>query len=124
MRVRPQLTLRLHLVWAVRRLRPVLVGEAFTDLQAALSTAAARVDARVESLRVEPEHVRLTLQAPSDLSANQLVWHLKQSSARVLRRHFAVRRGPSVWTGAYLGSSEPLSEQAVSEFLAAQSRRD
>lgn len=117
--------LRYHLVWTVRRRRPVLLGATALRLEEALRQAAAELDLEILDLAIQSTHVHLQVAATPDLSPTQLVYRLKGSTAAVLRAEFPpLKRMPSMWNGTYLVSSDrSLSPEDIQQYVLAQSTR-
>lgn len=117
--------LRYHLVWTVRRRRPVLVGVAAARLEETLRAAAAELDLEILDLAIQATHVHLQVAATPDLSPTQIVYRLKGSTAAILRAEFPeLKRMPSMWNGTYLVSSDRnLSMEDIQQYVQAQSTR-
>lgn len=74
----------------------------------------------VERVDVWPEHVQVVLTAPPDRSPQQLVAAMKRESYAELKGEAEVARGPSLWTRAFLASTEPVGEGSREVFVEAQ----
>jgi putative transposase len=117
--------LRYHLVWVVRRRRPVLVGAAEERLKELLKATAAEMDLEVLGLKIHPDHVHLQVAATPELAPSQLVYRFKLATASVLRAEFPeLKKLPSMWNGSYMVSSDKeLAEEDIVRYVEAHNKR-
>jgi putative transposase len=117
--------LRYHLVWVVRRRRPVLVGPTAERLEGLLRQSAAELDLEILGLAIDPDHVHLQVAATPELAPSQIVYRLKAASAGALRSEFPdLRKLPSMWNGSYLVSSDKdLAREDIDRYVQAHNKR-
>lgn len=117
--------LRYHLVWVVRRRRPVLVGLTAERLEGLLRQNAAELDLEILGLAIDPDHVHLQVAATPELAPSQIVYRLKAASAGALRSEFPdLRKLPSMWNGSYLVSSDKdLAREDIDRYVQAHNKR-
>lgn len=117
--------LRYHLVWVVRRRRPVLVGPTAERLDGLLRQSAAELDLEILGLAINPDHVHLQVAATPELAPSQIVYRLKAASAAALRSEFPdLRKLPSMWNGSYLVSSDKdLAREDIDRYVQAHNKR-
>ncbi len=117
--------LRYHLVWVVRRRRPVLAGQVAERLEGLLRQCAAELDLEILRLAIDPDHVHLQVAATPELAPSQIVYRLKAASAAALRSEFPdLRKLPSMWTGSYLVSSDKeLAREDIDGYVQAHNKR-
>jgi putative transposase len=56
-----------HLVWIPKYRRKVLVGTIKADLETAIREIAEKLEVKVVSLEVQPDHIHLFVSAPPDI---------------------------------------------------------
>ena len=117
--------LRYHLVWVVRRRRPVLVGPTAERLDGLLRQSAAELDLEILGLAINPDHVHLQVAATPELAPSQIVYRLKAATAGALRSEFPdLRKLPSMWNGSYLVSSDKeLAREDIDRYVQAHNKR-
>lgn len=117
--------LRYHLVWVVRRRRPVLVGLVLVRLEELLRQAAEELDLEILGLSVYPDHVHLQIAATPELAPSQIVYRFKVATASALRFEFPeLKKLPSMWNGSYLVSSDKeLAQEDIDKYVQAHNTR-
>ncbi|MFL5732567.1 MAG: IS200/IS605 family transposase [Chloroflexia bacterium] len=117
--------LRYHLVWVVRRRRPVLVGPVAARLEEVLRQTAAELDLEILGLSVHPDHVHLHVAATPELAPSQIVYRFKVATAAALRSEFSeLKKLPSMWNGSFLVSSDKeLAQEDIDRYVQAHNTR-
>jgi putative transposase len=117
--------LHYHLVWVVRRRRPVLVGQTEARLQDLLRQTAAEMDLEILGLTIDPDHVHLQVAATPELAPSQLVYRFKLATAAALRSEFPdLKKLPSMWNGSYMVSSDrELAQEDINRYVQAHNKR-
>src|SRR6188472_4077672 len=117
--------LRYHLVWVVRRRRPVLVGSVGERLEDLLRQSAADMDLEILGLTLYPDHVHLQVLATPELAPSQIVYRFKLATAAALRSEFPdLKKLPSMWNGSYLVSSDKeLAQDDIDKYFQAHNKR-
>jgi putative transposase len=117
--------LRYHLVWVVRRRRPVLAGQVDRRLTELLRQSAADMDLEITSLSIHPDHVHLQVLATPELAPSQIVYRFKVATAAALRSEFPeLKKLPSMWNGSYLVSSDrELAQEDIDRYVEAHNKR-
>ncbi len=114
-----------HLVWVVRRRRPVLVGQAEERLQSLLKESALQMELEIVGLSIHPDHVHLQVLATPELAPSQIVYRFKLATAATLRSEFPdLKKLPSMWNGSYLVSSDKeLAQEDIDRYVQAHNKR-
>jgi putative transposase len=81
----PYWKLNYHLVWGTRRRELVLTGEMARVAKASILAAATKMEIRVHSVPVQPDHVHLALSAPPKWSVADIAQRVKGSSSHHLQ---------------------------------------
>ena len=117
--------LRYHLVWVVRRRRPVLAGQVDKRLAELLRLSAAEMDLEILGLSIYPDHVHLQVLATPELAPSQVVYRFKLATAAALRSEFPeLKKLPSMWNGSYLVSSDKeLAQEDIDKYVQAHNKR-
>ncbi len=117
--------LRYHLVWVVRRRRPMLVGPVAERLEELLKETAGELELEILKFNPHPDHVHLHVAASPELAPAQIVYRLKVATAAVLRAEFAeLKKLPSMWNGSFLVSSDKeLVPEDVDKYVRAHNKR-
>ncbi|MEO8288186.1 MAG: IS200/IS605 family transposase [Chloroflexota bacterium] len=117
--------LRYHLVWVVRRRRPVLVGLTAERLKELLQQSAAEMDLEIVGLTTYPDHVHLQVLATPELAPSQIVYRFKAATAAALRSEFPdLKKLPSMWNGSYMVSSDKeLAQEDIDKYVQAHNKR-
>ncbi len=117
--------LRYHLVWVVRRRRPVLTGPVEERLEALLRQTAVELDLEILGLTIHADHVHFHVAATPELAPAQIVYRLKVATAAVLRSEFPdLKKLPSMWNGSFLVSSDKeLAPEDEDKYVQAHNKR-
>jgi putative transposase len=117
--------LRYHLVWVVRRRRPVLAGQVAARLESLLRQTAVELDLDILGLTIDPDHVHLQVAATPELAPSQIVYRFKLATAAALRSEFPdLKKLPSMWNGSYLVSSDKeLASEDIDRYVQAHNKR-
>jgi putative transposase len=116
--------LNVHLIWIPRRRKKVLIGDIKQRLIELIYESAEKIDCKVISLAIEPDHVHLFLNYDPDLSIAQIMHRIKGDSSYALRTEFpALKKLPSMWTRAYFASSAgAVSSDTIKRYIEAQGK--
>ena len=116
--------LNVHLIWIPRRRKKVLIGDIKQRLMELIYESARKIDCKVISLAIEPDHVHLFLNYDPDLSIAQIMHRIKGASSYALRSEFpALKKLPSMWTRAYFASSAgAVSSDTIKRYIEAQGK--
>ena len=103
----------------------MLKGQVAKRLDELLREKAKELDAIIEHLAIQPDHLHLFVSAPPSLAVNQIVFRLKGYTARRLRQEFPhLRKMPSMWTSSYFASTaDNVSQAAIRRYIDTQSKR-
>jgi putative transposase len=80
--------LNYHLVWSTRQRLPVLNGELARVAKASILATAPKLELRVHSISVQPDHVHFAFAAPPKWSIAQITQRVKGSSSHHLGKEF------------------------------------
>lgn len=79
---------------------------------------------RLLACRTHEYWVHLRLEAPPELSPNDMLAKIRYGTSKTLRQEFeGLCHLPSLWTRKYLVSTQPLNQATISLFLQAQKKR-
>jgi putative transposase len=105
------LALRVHLVWATRRRRPMLDPEWRPRLFACVDTIAARKAARLLCAGGVRDHLHLYVELPATVTVAGLVGAIKADTTRWIHQTFAHRRD-FAWQGGYAAFTATAQDDA------------
>lgn len=109
-----------HLVWCPKYRRPVLAGNVGARLAELLPEYVRKLDGEVLDLVVMPDHVHLFVSFPPTLAISQIMYRLKGSTSRQLRKEFPhlKSRLPSLWTRSYyVGTAGHVSAATIKRYI-------
>jgi len=109
-----------HLIWCPKYRRPVLAGNVGVRLAELLPEYVRELDGEVLDLVVMPDHVHLFASFPPTLAINQIMYRLKGSTSRQLRKEFPhlKSRLPSLWTRSYyVGTAGHVSAATIKRYI-------
>lgn len=109
-----------HLIWCPKYRRPVLAGNVGVRLAELLPEYVRELDGEVLDLVVMPDHVHLFASFPPTLAVNQIMYRLKGSTSRQLRKEFPhlKSRLPSLWTRSYyVGTAGHVSAATIKRYI-------
>ena len=86
--------LNYHLVWSTRQRFPVLTGEMARVAQASILSTTPKLELRVHSISIQPDHVHFAFAAPPKWSIAQIAQRVKGSSSHHLGKEFG-----DAWVG-------------------------
>lgn len=90
----PYWKLNYHLVWGTRQRTPVLTGEMERVAKASILATAVKLEFRVHSVAVQPDHVHFAFAAPPRWSIAEIARRIKGSSSHHLGKEFG-----EAWVG-------------------------
>lgn len=92
-----------HVIWCVKYRRKLLEGDVEARLKEVLKEVAIEVQAKIEEMETDKDHVHLLISCDPQFGIHQVVKRMKGRSSRVLRLEFAhvKSRLPSLWTNSY-----------------------
>jgi putative transposase len=114
-----------HFVWCPKRRRKVLFGAVERDLRGLIQKQSASLDCRVIALEIMPDHVHLFLNCPPGLAPDEIMFHIKGPTSRVLRQKYPhLARMSSLWTRSYFCSTGGnVSSETVRRYIETQKTR-
>jgi putative transposase len=109
-------------VFIPRWRREILVGEVEKDLKSLIETKTSSLRVSIVAMEVMPDHVHLFINATPQFSPDQIMFHLKGFTSRMLRlKYRSLLRMPSLWTRYYFVSTAGnVSSEAVQNYIANQ----
>ena len=92
-----------HVIWCVKYRRKVLIGDVDTRLKEILQKVSKEVQADIEEMETDSDHVHLLISCDPQFGIHQVVKRLKGHSSKVLRDEFPrlKSRIPTLWTNSY-----------------------
>ncbi len=109
-----------HLVWCPKYRRPALAGNVGARLAELLPNYVRELGGEVLDLVVKPDHVHLFASFPPTLAISQIMYRLKGSTSRQLRKEFPhlKSRLPSLWTRSYyVGTAGHVSAATIKRYI-------
>jgi len=112
-----------HFIWIPRRRRPVLKGAIRRRLKELVEEKAKNLELEILALEIQPDHVHLFVNSPPSLAPNQIMFRIKEYTARVLRKEFPrLKRLPSMWTRSYfVSTASDVSAKTIRKYIESQS---
>lgn len=107
-----------HLVWIPYR-RKVLVGAIKADLETFIREIADKMEAKIESLEIQPDHIHLLVSAPPRYSPANLINAFKGATSHRLRnKYLHLKSLPSMWTKTYyVGTAGNVSAEVIKRYI-------
>lgn len=90
----PYWKLNYHLVWSTRQRLPVLRGEIARVAKASILSTATKIEVRVHTISVQPDHVHFAFAAGPKWSVADIAQRVKGSSSHHLGKEFG-----DAWVG-------------------------
>ena len=112
-----------HVVFCPKYKRPVLKDGIDGRLAGILHAEAQKMHVHILSLDIQPDHVHMTISFDPRLTLHKVIKQFKAVSSHVLREEYPqlVSKLPSLWTRAYLSSTdEVLDEALIKDYLNSQ----
>jgi putative transposase len=108
-----------HLVFASKRKKSVLVGNVARRLQDIFLELAVEKDWAIRALEIAPDHVHLFVEHPPEEPINSIVKAFKGRSSRYLRQEFPhLLKLPSLWTHDYFYSTAgSVSAETIQRYI-------
>lgn len=108
-----------HLVWIPKYRRKVLVGAIKADLEISIKEIADKLEVKVVSLDVQPDHIHLFVSAPPRYSPANLINAFKGASSHRLRNKYPYLKSlPSMWTKTYyVGTAGNVSAEVIKRYI-------
>jgi putative transposase len=104
-----------HLVWRPKYRRKVLIGVIKADLEKAINEIAEKLEVKIESLEIQPDHIHHFVSAPPRCSPAGLINAFKGATSRRLRNKYPYLKFlPSMWTKTYyVGTAGNISASVI-----------
>ncbi|HAM53328.1 MAG TPA: IS200/IS605 family transposase [Nitrospiraceae bacterium] len=117
--------LNYHFIWIPGRRRKVLKDKVEKSLRRLLKEKTKELCLDILAEEIMPDHVHLFVNAPPNLSPDQIMHRLKGYTSRRLRQTYAhLKRMPSMWTRSYFVSTAGnVSSKTIKRYIAQQSTR-
>ena len=115
--------LKYHIVWCPKYRRKVLTAPVDARLKDVLYEVAVEHQFIVYQMHVEPDHVRLFVEAGPTQSVAEIANRFKGASSRILRQEFPQLRSrlPTLWSRSYFASTAgDVSEAAIGRYIELQ----
>ncbi len=114
--------LNYHLVWCPKRRKAVLVGQIAEDAKSLFRQIGEKIGAKVESIEVLPDQVRIFVSADPKLSPHKIVKRFKGATSNFLRKKYPqLLKLPTLWSSFYyVGSVGHVSESVVKLYIEGQ----
>jgi len=111
--------LNYHLVWIPKHKRKILTGDVKNDLETYIREIAEKLETNIESLEIQPDHIRLIVSAPPRYSPAGLVNAFKGATSKRLRNRYPhLKSLPSLWTKAYYaGTVGNVSTEEIKQYI-------
>lgn len=112
-----------HVVFCPKYRRRVLIDGVDVRLKEIFLEQAEKLDVRIMSMEVMPDHVHLFFSCDPRLGLHKVVKALKGASSRILREEFPwlKSRIPSLWTRSYFSCTVGhIGEAAVKRYIEEQ----
>ena len=108
-----------HLVWIPKYRRKVLVGAIKADLETFIHEIAEKMEAKIESLEIQPDHIHLFVSAPPRYSPANLINAFKGATSKRLRNKYPYLKSlPSMWTKTYyVGTAGNVSAEVIKRYI-------
>ena len=119
-------SLKYHIVFCPKYRRPVLVADVADRLKELLTEKAQEIGAKIHTMEVMPDHVRLFVESDPTLAVSHIVAQFKGYTSRVMRQEFdfLTRILPSMWSRSYYcGTVGHVSESTVRKYIENQKGR-
>lgn len=113
-----------HIVFCPKRRKSVLVDDIIVDLEEIVNRVCQKLNCKVESLAIQPDHVHLFVSAPPTLAPHLIVKNIKGVSAHELRPRYSIlQKIPAMWSRSYyIGTVGHVSEDVVKQYIARQNK--
>lgn len=108
-----------HIVFCPKRRKSVLTGDLAIELEQIIHEAAAKVNTKVETFEIMPDHVHLFVSCPATISPDRIVKQIKGMSANILMKKYRDQlKLPSLWSSSYYcGTVGHVSESVVKHYI-------
>lgn len=107
-----------HFVWCPKYRKKVLVGSVKKRLEEVLCELAEKMEFKILSLEIMPDHVHLFISALPRYSPAGLVNAVKGVSSRRLRQEFPELRNHALWTRTYyVGTAGEVSAETIRGYI-------
>jgi putative transposase len=97
----------------------VLVGQIKADLETSIQEIAGKLEAKIISLEVQPDHIHLFVSAPPRYSTSALINTFKGATSKRLRNRYPYLKSlPSMWTKTYyIGTAGNVSAEVIRRYI-------
>lgn len=114
--------LKYHILFCTKYKRKVLTAEILKRLSDLFDESEKNFE--IEFYVLSSNQVKITVIAKPEVSPHQIVARLKNYSARILTKEFPEIRTklPSLWTRAYIISTEELESKEIENFINRQKK--
>jgi putative transposase len=112
-----------HLVWTLKRRKPILVGPVADDCRALIEQKCEQYGWTILQLAIQPDHIHLFVRAWPEVSAYEIVKQCKGFTSHELRAKYPElkRRLPSLWTRSFFAATAGnVSQETIQKYIAAQ----
>ncbi len=108
-----------HLVWIPKYRRKILVGTIKADLENFIHEIANKLEIKIESLEIQPDHIHLSVSAPPRYSPANLINAFKGATSKRLRNKYPYLKSlPSMWTKTYyVGTVGNASAEVIKRYI-------
>lgn len=117
-----------HVVFIPKFRRKVFYGQIRKDLGRVLAELARQKECRIETGRLQPDHVHMLISVPPKHSVAQVVGYIKGKSAIYIARTFGKRArnfaGEHFWARGYFVSTIGKDETAIRDYIQNQEQAD
>lgn len=114
-----------HFVFCPKRRKRVLVNDIGRRLEEIIYQKAKELECDILALEIMPDHVHLFIRCPPTIAPHQIMFRIKGSSSRLLRKEFPqLLKLPSLWTRSYYcGTAGDVSSETIKKYIANQHTR-
>jgi putative transposase len=114
-----------HIVWCPKRRRRILVDRLLLRLRVLIEQKAKQLGLNILAFEIMPDHLHLFVSCLPQIAVNQIVFHLKGYTSRILRREFPfLMKMPSLWTRSYFVSTAGnVSADTIRRYIDEQSKQ-
>lgn len=111
-----------HFIWCSKYRKKLLVGRIAVLLKLGIPHLCADEEWAIETLDIQPDHVRLVITVPPSVTPSEVAHQIKEETARVVFKRFPEVKNEcpdgELWSSSYyVGSVGDISLDAVREYI-------
>jgi putative transposase len=117
-----------HVVFIPKYRRKVFYGQIRKDLGRVFASLARQKECRIESGRLQPDHVHMLISIPPKYSVSQVIGYMKGKSAIYIARMYRGKErnfvGEHFWARGYFVSTVGKDEEMIRDYIQHQDGED